>query len=66
MSVASFIQYIRYEKRFSPHTVKAYARDLREFGAFLAARYPVVDSPEQVRRQMVVQHALSLRGAAPQ
>jgi len=33
--VASFIDYIRFEKNFSPHTVRSYTRDLEEFLSFL-------------------------------
>ncbi len=30
MSINSFVKYIRYEKRFSPHTVLAYQQDLEQ------------------------------------
>lgn len=35
----SFFAYLRYEKRYSPHTVEAYRRDLSQFAQFLLATY---------------------------
>jgi integrase/recombinase XerC len=35
----SFIQYIQFEKRFSPHTVEAYKSDLEQFFTFLNVTY---------------------------
>jgi site-specific recombinase XerD len=64
-TVAAFLGYLNSYRGYSPHTVKAYARDLREFRGFLAERHPAVEQPDPVQRQMVVQYALSLRGAAP-
>jgi integrase/recombinase XerC len=40
MFLERFIQYIKYEKRYSPHTVSAYRSDLEQFFKF-------VNSPEQ-------------------
>lgn len=39
MTIQSFLQYIRYEKRFSPHTVLAYTQDLEQFAAYLRREY---------------------------
>lgn len=39
-AVADFLRYVRTERRLSPHTEAAYARDLREFGEFLGAHLP--------------------------
>jgi integrase/recombinase XerC len=64
-ALPAFLDYLTFYRRYSPHTVKAYARDLREFRSFLAVRHSAVETPDQVQRQMVVQYALSLRGAAP-
>lgn len=36
MFIADFIQYLRFEKRFSPHTVNAYQKDLNQFLVFLS------------------------------
>jgi integrase/recombinase XerC len=33
--LASYLQYLEYEKRYSSHTIAAYHRDLSQFGAFL-------------------------------
>lgn len=43
MSVSSFIQYIRFEKRFSPHTITAYQQDLEQFSQFLQREYQLDD-----------------------
>jgi len=32
--IASFLNYLQYEKRSSPHTLKAYGTDLKQFNAF--------------------------------
>ena len=64
-AVAGFIDYLSAYRGYSIHTVKAYARDLREFRSLLRGRYPGVVAPDQVQRQMVVQFALSLKGQAP-
>lgn len=36
MLLESFVEYLAHEKRYSPHTVAAYRRDLEQFGAFIA------------------------------
>ena len=61
---AAFLDYLDSYRGYSPHTVKAYARDLRWFQEFLAARYPDIAHPGQVHREMVVQYAVQLQGAA--
>ena len=38
-----FLDFLRYEKRFSPHTVTSYQTDLTQFAAFLRAEYEVAD-----------------------
>ena len=42
-SIEKFIQYLRFERRYSPHTVTAYELDLSQWISFLASAY---DSPE--------------------
>jgi len=46
--VNQFIDYIRYEKNYSPHTVKHYARDLAEFADFLDAGREAGPALEQI------------------
>lgn len=38
MFIDRFTQYLQFEKRFSPHTVTAYSRDLNQFQEFLTSR----------------------------
>jgi integrase/recombinase XerC len=64
-ATAAFLDYLGSYRGYSIHTVKAYARDLREFRSFLARRHPGIDCPEQVQRATVVAFALSLKGQAP-
>jgi integrase/recombinase XerC len=37
----SFIEYLRFEKRFSPHTVLAYESDLEQFRLYLVSAYSI-------------------------
>jgi integrase/recombinase XerC len=46
MFLERFIQYIKYEKRYSPHTVSAYQSDLDQFFSFLNKRGPDDFSPQ--------------------
>jgi integrase/recombinase XerC len=39
MNINGFIQYLQFEKRFSSHTLQAYATDLEQFVAFLQLTY---------------------------
>ncbi|RYE90102.1 MAG: integrase [Cytophagaceae bacterium] len=41
-----FLDFLRYEKRFSPHTVTSYQTDLRQFAAFLKQEYELGDSTQ--------------------
>lgn len=36
--VSEFLNYLKLEKRFSPHTAKCYGADLEQFGQFLSGR----------------------------
>jgi integrase/recombinase XerC len=55
-SVNAFLDHIKFEKRFSVHTLRAYGDDLRVFWDFLAAQFEVRDpqsiSPAMVRSWM--------------
>jgi integrase/recombinase XerC len=46
MFLERFIQYIKFEKRYSPHTVSAYQSDLDQFFSFLNKREPGDFSPQ--------------------
>lgn len=39
MSLPAFISYLRLEKNYSEHTIKAYERDIQEFSAFCLKEY---------------------------
>jgi integrase/recombinase XerC len=52
MDINSFIQYLRHEKRFSPHTVLAYKNDLDQFLAYQQLTYETSD-PGSVTFSMV-------------
>ena len=38
--IDSFIQYLRFEKRYSAHTVVSYQTDLKQFATYFEGRYP--------------------------
>ena len=40
MSIESFLQYMQYEKNYSPHTVFSYTKDLTQFVSFIKDNYP--------------------------
>ncbi len=42
----SFLKYIRYEKRYSQHTVLSYETDLRQFSVFLTSTFSITDPAE--------------------
>jgi len=64
-ATSAFLDYLGSYRGYSIHTVKAYARDLRELRGFLARRHRSVKRPDQVQREMVVQFAISLKGQTP-
>ncbi len=41
MSLSQFKNYLEYEKQYSPHTQKAYVRDLQQFEHFLQNVYEI-------------------------
>jgi integrase/recombinase XerC len=41
-----FLDFLRYEKRLSPHTVISYQTDLTQFAAYLLAEYELADSAQ--------------------
>ena len=50
--VESFLKYIRFEKRFSPHTILSYKTDLEQFSGFLSQAY-AEQKPELATYAMV-------------
>lgn len=52
MIIQSFLQYIRFEKRFSPNTVLAYENDLKQFFEFQKKLYEV-EAPADINQSMV-------------
>jgi integrase/recombinase XerC len=44
--VESFIKYLQFEKRFSPHTLTAYTNDLRQLSGFLIDTFEIVKLEE--------------------
>jgi site-specific recombinase XerD len=64
-ALAAFLDYLSAYRGCSPHTVKAYARDVRAFWGHLTDHSPNVRHPRGVQREMVIQFALSLREDAP-
>ncbi len=48
MFLERFIQYIQFEKRYSPHTVSAYRSDLDQFITFLNTQDVTITHPEQI------------------
>lgn len=52
MSVPTFLQYIKFEKRFSPNTVLAYRNDLEQFFHYAEKNYEITD-PAEVQHSVV-------------
>ncbi|HRI78538.1 MAG TPA: tyrosine-type recombinase/integrase [Cyclobacteriaceae bacterium] len=49
--IDSFLNYLRFEKRFSPHTIVSYQNDLNQFDIFLKENYE--ESPQSASYAMV-------------
>jgi len=52
MHIEKFIQYIQFEKRFSPNTIIAYKKDLSQFSGFILSEYQV-NNIESINYQMI-------------
>ena len=50
--VESFIKYLQFEKRFSPHTVTAYTHDLQQLSEFLIETFEIVKIEEAVHTHL--------------
>ncbi len=56
--IDSFLNFLQFEKRFSPHTVNAYRNDLTQFGGYLTTTYE--ENPEHASYAMVRSWIVSL------
>jgi integrase/recombinase XerC len=52
MITENFIHYLQYEKRYSPHTIKAYQSDLRDFFTFIDITYATT-AIDEIQYQMI-------------
>jgi len=52
MDISRFLQFIRYEKRFSPHTILAYENDLNQFFDYQKTTYET-DDPASITHSMI-------------
>jgi integrase/recombinase XerC len=53
MFLERFIQYIKFEKRYSPHTVSAYRSDLDQFIGFLNHPYQTITHPQEITHHQI-------------
>jgi integrase/recombinase XerC len=56
-----FLDFLRYEKRFSPHTVTSYQTDLLQFALYLRQEYEL-DEPAQASHPLIRGWIVSLMG----
>lgn len=59
MDVERFIDHIRYERRYSPNTLKAYTKDLNQFFAYITGQYEI-DNINQVDHHIIRSWIVSL------
>ncbi len=52
MHIDTFLDYLRYEKRFSAHTITAYEKDIRQFSQFLKATYEIESLADATHHQI--------------
>lgn len=62
MFLERFIQYIKFEKRYSPHTVSAYQSDLDQFFKFLNEPEQTVNHPAEITYQHIRSWMVHLMG----
>jgi integrase/recombinase XerC len=62
MFLERFIQYIQFEKRYSPHTVSAYQSDLDQFFKFLNEPEQTVTNPAEITYQHIRNWMVHLMG----
>lgn len=65
MLIDRYLEHLTYEKRYSPHTVSAYRRDLEQFGAYLAEQgVAAVEGADDKLVRLWMMNALE-RGESP-
>jgi integrase/recombinase XerC len=62
MFLERFIQYIKFEKRYSPHTVSAYQSDLDQFFKFLNEPEQTINHPAEITYQHIRNWMVHLMG----
>ena len=62
-----FITYLSSEKRFSEHTIKSYATDLKQFTSFLSSEFQIIDEINEISFQIIRTWIASLleKGLSP-
>jgi integrase/recombinase XerC len=50
--VEKFVEYLKYEKNFSQHTITSYRNDIRQFGTYLKHTYEL-EKPEEASSSMI-------------
>lgn len=48
-----FLQWLRFEKRYSEHTITSYTNDLKKFSSYLELEYPLVKDIKEVDHYMI-------------
>lgn len=49
---SSFLKYLSFERRYSPHTVSSYSTDLEQFSAFLKSEFEIANLEEALHPQV--------------
>ncbi len=60
MDISQFIDHLRFQKRYSEHTLKAYQTDLSEFQNFLSCQYDLSDQWDEVTHHMIREWVIEL------
>ncbi len=60
MAISQFIDYLRFQKRYSEHTLTAYQNDLSEFENFLFSRFSISETWEEVTHHMIREWVIEL------